>query len=384
MIEHPDITDRTRIAFLFGHLHKGGMQRAVSNISCALPESIKQYIVYFGTENPGFEYKAEMINLDIPGSMNSGAAQKAVNFARRINSLQQFIDRNRIETLISFGETANIINCLTRRKKTILSVRVSLEEGFKQSGKFGAVSRQLVNWLYRKANVVVPVSHALAQQLKQQYGVPQQKLKVIYNLYDLNKIRHMKADPVSAKWEPIFENPTVINVGSLIHQKGQEHLIRGFTLAKRNIPDLQLIIIGSGELKPALLNLSESLSVAKDVHFIDFDANPYKYLSRAGVFAMTSQFEGFPNVLAEAMICGLPVIATDCKTGPREILGESEYGILLPDIDSENQSEVEQNLADSIAAILEPSNADRYRTKALIRAEDFSQERIISSWLEIL
>src|SRR5437773_11747030 len=84
-----------RVAFLFAHLHKGGMQKAVSNISCALPPEIEQYVVYFGTENPGFTYNAEMVDLNVPGTMESGAVAKARNVFRRVKLLQQFIDRNR-------------------------------------------------------------------------------------------------------------------------------------------------------------------------------------------------------------------------------------------------------------------------------------------------
>src|SRR5437773_8827015 len=95
-----------RVAFLFAHLHKGGMQKAVSNISCALPAEIEQYVAYYGTENPGFEYRATMVDLDVPGEMGSGLARKAANFVIRTRRLQQFIDRKRVDTVVSFGVTA--------------------------------------------------------------------------------------------------------------------------------------------------------------------------------------------------------------------------------------------------------------------------------------
>ena len=371
---------KKRIAFLFAHLHKGGMQKAVSNISCALPAHFQQYVAFFGTEDPGFEYRAEMVNLDVPGDIGSGLVRKAMNFQLRRRRLQQFIDANKIDTVVSFGEAANILNSLTRRKRTLLSVRVSIEEGLADSGRYAALYRAMVKHLYRRADVVIPVSEALARQLGALYGVPPGIMKVIYNLYDIGKIRALSAEALPSGVDWIFDDPTVINVGSLIPQKGQEFLIRGFAIARRKVANLRLAIVGRGELQGRLEQLASELGVGDAVHFLGFDTNPYRYLARSRMFALTSRFEGFPNVLAEAMICGLPVIATDCKTGPREILGDSEYGILLRDITPENAAIVEDEIAVSILRLMEPECAHHFSEQAALRAADFSRERLVGEW----
>ena len=376
--------DGKRIAFLFAHLHKGGMQKAVSNISCALPSHFKQYIVFFGTENPGFEYSGEMVNLDAAGDPGSGAVRKAANFLHRRRRLQQFIDDNRIDTVVSFGEAANIVNTLTRRKRTVLSVRVSIEEGLADTGGYAAIYRAMVKRLYRRADKIVAVSEALARQLNGLYGVPSDIVQVIYNLYDINKIQRLSKEAIPASMNAIFDAPTLITVGSLVYQKGHEFLIRGFAAAKQKIPELQLVIVGRGELQARLQEIATEMRVAECVHFLGFDTNPYKYLARSRVFALTSRFEGFPNVLAEAMICGLPVIATDCPTGPREILGDSEYGILLPDITDQNARQVESQLAASIGTMLQPECGRRYAAQSGLRAADFSHDRLIRKWVEVL
>lgn len=373
-----------RVAFLFAHLHKGGMQKAVSNISCALPAEIEQFVAYYGTENPGFEYRAAMVDLDVPGRMGTGLARKAANFVIRARRLQQFIDCNRIDTVVSFGEAANVLNCLAKRKRTVLSVRVSVDEGLRDAGGYAAAYRTMVKRLYRQADVVVPVSQALGEQLQTLYNVPQSKLNVIYNLYDIEKIRKLAAEPLPKAVEPIFAKPTLVNVGSLVAQKGQEFLIRAFAQAARKVSGLQLAIIGQGELEGYLRRLAEEEGVGNAVHFLGFDSNPYRYLARAKAFVLTSRFEGFPNVLAEAMICGLPVIATDCKTGPREILGDSQHGFLLPDITEQNATQVEQEIAASIVNVLPPESAAKYGRLARERAADFSQDRLIQRWVEVL
>src|SRR5579871_1139229 len=277
-----------RIAFLFAHLHKGGMQKAVSNISCALPESYQQYVIYFGSDNPGFTYNAKEIDLKASGAMRTGAAHKAANFVRRVRRLQEFIDSERLDTVVSFGEAANVLNALTRRKRTVLSVRVSLEEGLAQTGRYGGAYRLLIRSLYRKADLVVPVSQALAEQLQHEIGVPEAKLKVIYNLYDLEKIRRLAQEPTPSQYDPLWEQPTVVSVGSLIYQKGHEHLIRGFAAAKKRLAALQLLLIGEGELEGRLRALASELGVESSVHFVGFDSNPYRYMARAQVFVLPS------------------------------------------------------------------------------------------------
>jgi glycosyltransferase involved in cell wall biosynthesis len=382
--DEPGAAGRKRVAFLFAHLHKGGMQKAVSNISCALPAEIEQYVVYFGTEDPGFPYRAEMVDLAVPGGMEKGLITKLANFTRRVRLLQRFIDEQRIDTVVSFGEAANVLNSFVRRKRTILSVRVSIEEALAQSGIYAAVYKGLARRLYKRADLVVPVSQGLAEQLTERFCVPAEKIRVIYNLYPVDRIRELSREPLPDEMAEWLAAPTVINVGSLIHAKGQVHLIRAFAAARRDHPALRLLLVGIGDREPALRAEAASLGVSAAVRFAGFDANPYRYLSRARMFVLPSRFEGFPNVLAEAMICGLPVIATDCKTGPREILGDSEYGILVPDIDAGNEGAVEQQIAAAIVRMMDPACAAHFREKAMERAAEFSQERLIDRWGEIL
>jgi len=373
-----------RVAFLFAHLHAGGMQKAVSNISCALPASFEQFVVFFGSDNPGFSYRAQMVNLDVPGDLGTGPVRKAANFRRRQRLLQEFIDTNRIDTVVSFGEAASVLNSLTKRKRTVLSVRVSVEEGLANAGWVRHIYRRLVQILYRRADLVVPVSQALAEQMNRLYGVPAGKMRVIYNLYDIEKIRGLSLEPLPADMEPVFESPIVVNVGSLIHQKGQEHLIRAFAIARKTAPELRLVIVGRGELESDLRALTAALGLTGAIHFAGYDENPYRYLSRACMFVLTSRFEGFPNVLAEAMICGLPVIATDCKTGPREILGDSQHGFLLPDICEQNAEDVERGIAAAIVRLACADCARHYGDLAAARAADFSQDRLVGEWVDAL
>src|SRR5262249_39562071 len=192
----------------------------------------------------------------------------------------------------------------------------------------------------------------IAAQLSEGFGVPRARMKTIYNGYPSERIRQLAAEPLPTEFATSFNRPTVVNVGSFIHQKGQEDLIRAVALARQQVPDIQLCLVGQGSRQAEYESLAKSLGIEDAILFVGFDTNPYRYVARSQVFVLPSRFEGFPNVLAEAMLCGLPVIATDCPTGPREILGASEHGILLPAITLENQSAVESEMAAAIVRLL--------------------------------
>lgn len=376
-----------RVLFLFAHLHKGGMQKAVSNISCALPPEIEQYVAYFGTENPGFPYKGRLVDLTIPGGMHGGIARKAWNFASRIWRLQGLIDREGIDTVVSFGEAANMLNILTRRKRTVLSVRVSLAESLGGTGinrLYGNVYRLVIRHLYKRAHGIVAVSSGIAGDLATRFAIPAGKIAVITNGYDRGQIIALSAEPLEHEIEPIFAHPVVINVGSLTFQKGQEHLLRSFALARRAIPGLQLVILGEGPLRGRLDDLVLELGLAGLVHFLGFRLNPFKYVARSRMFVFTSLFEGFPNALVEAMVCGVPVVATDCPTGPREIVGDSEFGILVPMNPGANRAEMEARIAEGMVRLSEADCHAHYREMARSRSEAFDIRSAADKWRSVI
>ncbi|HWR45836.1 glycosyltransferase [Sporomusa sp.] len=380
-----NLSEKKRVAFLFGHLHKGGMQKAVSNISCALPEDIEQYVLFFGSENPEFNYNAKLVDLNIPGKKDRSIISRIHNCFIRIKVLQKFIDDNCITTVVSFGEVASLLNLMTKRARKVISVRVSIDEQFDNLGCYGWGMKQLIRFLYPNADLVVPVSRALGDQLVEKYGVSREKIRTIYNLYDIDKIQYLSGETLTQEEQRVFEKPTIINVGNLCYQKGQDHLIQAFAKAKKQLPDLQLVIIGEGELRDELTQLGNSLGVSESIHMLGFKSNPYKYIDKADVFVLTSRFEGFPNALVEAMACGIPVISVDCNTGPGEILGDSEYGILIPQFSGGNRSRIETSLCSNIIRLLADTNErTSFISKATDRCRDFSHYKVIPQWYEIM
>jgi glycosyltransferase involved in cell wall biosynthesis len=166
---------------------------------------------------------------------------------------------------------------------------------------------------------------------------------------------------------------TIITLGRLIPRKGFDLLIRAFqTVLKQE--DLQLILIGEGPEHGNLVRLSQQLGINHRVHFVGYQTNPYKYIAKADIFICPSLWEGFGNVVIEAMACGAPVIASDCPFGPGEIIADGQNGILVPANDA-------SRLAEAILRLCNDSNLrERVARNGKERAQAFDVGKAVSAY----
>lgn len=258
--------------------------------------------------------------------------------------------------------------------------------------------------LYHKADGAVAISKPLMNYYLKDIGLDENKVAYIPNFIDLKKIAELSAEALELKFDRIYSCPVVVNVGRLTQQKGQWHLLRAFKKVKENVEEARLVIVGDGELRDGLTRLAKELGIKDCVYFLGWQDNPFKYIVSAQVFVFPSLWEGFPFALVEAMACGVPVIASDCKSGPREVLAPdtdpeyetkkieyAKYGILTPVPDGvwrpaqDPLTREEELLAEAIVKLLEDKTMRmKYSEASKDRATDYSTNRIIPRWIEFV
>jgi glycosyltransferase involved in cell wall biosynthesis len=237
----------------------------------------------------------------------------------------------------------------------------------------------LVHRHYQMADAIVAVSDGMADTLARQVNLPRARITTIYNPVVDSDLLSSAAAPLEHPWFQPGQPPVVLGAGRLQKQKDFPTLIRAFARLRASRP-LRLVILGTGPKRvgaaaqTALKDLASSLGVGDDVDVPGYADNPYRYMARSGVFVLSSAWEGFGNALVEAMACGCPVVATDCPSGPAEILEGGRYGPLVPVGD-------DAALADAMASVLA---APRHTATLRARAAEFSVERAAGRYEALL
>ncbi|MBT2216480.1 glycosyltransferase [Virgibacillus dakarensis] len=181
----------------------------------------------------------------------------------------------------------------------------------------------LYRYLYPKADLIIAQCDEMKKDIIDYSNIKEEKIEYIYNPLDIGNIKKMAEGK-----NPYQENKAnFLSVGRLNQQKGFDLLIKAFDIVSKNIPNAHLTILGEGKLKQELEDQTKTLGIEEKISFVGFKNNPYPYYKYADVYVLSSRWEGFPNTLLEALACGVKVVSTNCKSGPREILGENEYGI---------------------------------------------------------
>ena len=181
---------------------------------------------------------------------------------------------------------------------------------------------------YRKADGIISESEGVKNELIKYYGVKENQIETIYPPIDIEYISLAKKEKVDHPW--FSDNvPIIITLARLVQNKGHVYLIKAFANLRKKY-NCRLVIIGQGEEREKLERLTRELKVNKDVAFLGFQPNPFKYIARAQVFVLSSLYEGFARVLVEAMACNVPVVSTRCPYGPDEIIKNEITGMLVP------------------------------------------------------
>ncbi len=232
----------------------------------------------------------------------------------------------------------------------------------------------LVREWYPRAAGIVAVSEGVADELVRSAGIARERIAVIHNPVDVQGIRARAAQAPDEPWLTApGAPPVVLGAGRLVPAKDFATLLRAFAIL-RSERDARLIILGEGPERGALTKLARELGVASDVRLPGHAANPFAYMARARVFALSSLYEGLANVVREALVCGCPVVATDCPSGSAEALGHGKYGRLVPVGDS-------AALARALAATLDEADSEARKAE---RASSVAREGSVERYLALL
>ena len=305
---------------------------------------------------------------------------KQRTFGRSIFSLPalvRYIRRERPDALLT-GLHANIIAIWAKRLARVpLRVVISEHNTISMARKFQPrYFRILSNWLLRKyyplADQIVAVSKGVADDLSAIAKIPKGKIKVIANPIITPEMISKSKEEFNHPWFKPGEPPVILAIGRFTAQKDFPLLINAFANVRKSMT-VRLIILGDGPDRSDLLSLANKLHLGEDISMPGFVQNPYPYLVNASLFVLSSQWEGLPTVLVEALYCGTPIVATNCQSGPIEILAGGKYGKLVPVSDQKSLSE----------AILSTLNNPKV-TPTAISWQPYVEDYVINQYIKIL
>jgi glycosyltransferase involved in cell wall biosynthesis len=363
--------NKFRIAFFISSLGGGGAERVILNLAKVFSRKGYQVDIvlgrlegdYCGQVPPG----VELVDL------------KANRVIACLIPLIKYLVKHKPSVLLSAGHHHNLMavwaaKLALTKTKVFISEHNTLSYSIQhQKNLRDKLLPFLMKRTYIRAEGIIAVSAGVADDLALHLGIPRSMIQVIYNpIVDEELLERAKLE-VDDDWFAFGQPPVVLSAGRLVGLKDFPLLLKSFALVRKEI-DSRLMILGEGDKRPQIEALVKELGLDDVVSLPGFVENPYAYMKRARAFVLSSRWEGLPNVLIEAMACGTPVISTDCPSGPREILEDGQYGLLVPVGN-------EKAMAEAILKVLKNQPQQDKWSK---RVEEFSVERITSKYLDLM
>ncbi|MEZ5931157.1 MAG: glycosyltransferase [Alphaproteobacteria bacterium] len=370
-----------RVAILIGALAPGSRERVVLDMAERLAEqgAAVDLLIPGASALVERDRSPSISHVDI-----SGRWQRPLpNIARLALSpprLAAYLRAARPDVALSLSIPPNLALLAARRLAgtgTPVVVRQSNVLRVDGSPVYGAIDRRwrdrLVKRLYPTADAIIAVSNGVADNLHHAVRVEPERIHAIANGILLERIDRLAAAPSPHPWLDDRSRPVVVALGRLVRKKDYPTLLRAFARLRARRP-ARLIILGEGRKRPAIERLRAELGLDGAVDLPGRVENPFAYLARASLYVLSSTFEGMPSALIEALACGCPAVATDCPSGPSQILDDGRYGRLVPVGDVGALAEAMD------AALADPPPRARQNG----RAQEFSADRTIDGYLDVL
>ena len=395
------MNDKKNLLLMVPMLHQGGFERVCVQTARLMEPYYHVSILIFSSKDINYDITGlDVIDIDLPGG-KKGKLGKTLNVIKRALAVRKIKRQRKIDITYSFGSSANYVNVFSRAGDVILT-------GLRCSTDMENPAQ--VRLLCRKSDRVLSCSKEIMRQLSREYDY--HKSQYAYNPLDVESIRRFAEEEIDdfpflqeagTDTDQNDKLQIMISVGRQDYIKGFWHLIKAFSIVAASHPRARLIIVGAGNFEP-YHKLAGELHIAEKVAFTGVRKNPFPYVKKSDLYILSSNHEGFPNSLLEAMALGKPIIATDCKTGPREILLSDEelqqlmkqtpdgasttdtidgaYGILMHDLSeqedlrSENITKDDMDLACEMIRFLDnPAKMQKYSKYALERANVYKPEK---------
>jgi glycosyltransferase involved in cell wall biosynthesis len=367
---------KLKIIFFLPTLTGGGAERVVVNLINNIDRGMfEPSILLLHKKGEYFKQVSEDVHINY---LEVGHMRYAL--PKLIKFLNKYSPDVVVTNMVDANITGILANMMTNKKTKIIVVEHSTWgiAKLKFSKYKQAIFTKLMKWLYPKADTVITVSQGVADDLAEQLSLKKEKIKVIYNPIVGEYIPLLSEQKVNHLWFENKQYPVLVAVGRLIDAKDYFTMLKALSIVKKITP-VRLMILGQGPLEERLKEFSKGLGLTNYVDFLGFQENPYKYIAKADLLILSSRWEGLPTVLVEALACSTRVISTDCPSGPREILENGEYGVLVPVGDAEKMAEA------IFSEINKLKNGDLdFGNELKRRAKDFSIQIACEKYTEIL
>jgi glycosyltransferase involved in cell wall biosynthesis len=360
-------------------LKGGGSERVLINVLKGLDrnEFSRTLVLYEGVFDYPIPEDVEVRILNISTGRN--IFKLTASFILKLFSLAALINKEKPDVIFSLLSSTNVAVTIAKLLSGIQCKLIISEHTYPsvnlENEIYGTITKGFMKRCYHKADRIIAVSEGIKKDLIQNFHAQEDKTTVIYNPVNIKEIESLSAEKVEHPW---FQEqiPLIIAVGRLTKQKGYPYLLKAFSIVKKQLKS-RLVIIGEGEDRTTLVNMAIELGIKEDIEFFGFQKNPFKYMKNSSLFVLSSLYEGFPNVLLEAMALGLPIISTDCPSGPSEIIEDRKDGLLVPVKD-------DNSLAQAILEVLRNDELKKnLGREAKLRVEKFALNKITEKYSTI-
>ena len=363
-----------KILVLHGHLSMGGEERVLLNVLRNLIElgyNVDLLITWNHGENNLFENEIpKKVNYEFLFDNYNGKSKIIKEIYRLrtkttyLKKVEKIIEEKKYDVIIDYSSNLLKYKNFDIKVPIFAWIHFSLTFGEKLSGeKVEKYKKQ-----YKKYDKILTICDTMRDEFVEILGMDKTKVELVYNPINLEIIRK-KAEDVNPKYGNYLKEDYFLQVSRLTQQKQPEHLVDiYYKLKQRGIKE-KLYFIGNGEKVKLIKQKIKEYNLEDDIILLGQIENPYPFFKNAKLFLHTAKYEGLPTVLLESLVFGTPVVAYDCPTGPKDILGKnSEYGELIPLNDKDTFVKRVYELIDN------NEKYENYKKMSLIRANDFSME----------